>query len=144
MNQWSLQISQAVVLPLLTCVAILFTQNVCCPSLSNNTCFRLTNKYQMGLEGNTTVGRQEEASNAINHSLQPQCHYWWYSITIASVQLLTELLQPQSNYLEYYYSLIPISDNITAACLITDSTTTALVQLLTVLLQPQSHYWHYK
>jgi hypothetical protein len=95
--QLPLHIPQADMLPLLTCLAILFKGNVSYTGLSNDTYFRLDDIHQMGLEGNTTVGREGEAS-AINPSLWPQSHYYNYglspntdSMTTASVSLLTVL-----------------------------------------------------
>ena len=61
MNQLSLHIPQDVMLPLLTCLQTLFKGNVCCPSLSNDTCCGLDDILQMWLLGNTTVGREGEA-----------------------------------------------------------------------------------
>jgi len=54
----------------------------------------------MGQEGNTTVDREGKASNAINPSLWPSLIT--DSISMASVQLLTVLLQPQSCYWQIY------------------------------------------
>jgi hypothetical protein len=53
--QLSLHIPQADMLPLLTCLAILLKGNACSTCLSNDTCFRLDDIYQMGLEMNTSV-----------------------------------------------------------------------------------------
>ena len=102
----------------------------------------MTYVYQMGQEGNTTVDREGKASNAINPSLWPSLIT--DSISMASVQLLTVLLQP---------SLATDSTTSTASVWLptvllqsqsdTDSTTTASVWILTVLLQPHSHYWWY-
>jgi hypothetical protein len=97
--------------PLLTCLAILFKGNVCYPSVSNNTCFRLDDMQQMGLEGNTTVGWEGVASNTINPSLWPQSHYWQcnYSLspitdsnTRASVPLTVLLVESQCHCWHYY------------------------------------------
>lgn len=62
---------------------------------------------------------------------------------MASVQILTVLLQSQSKYWQYNYGLSKYWQYYYSLNLITDSISMASVKIMTVLLQPQSKYWQY-